>query len=149
MAPRIEEIIGSRFAIEIDSLVVASFKEVSGLGGEIEVETYLEGGLNDYEHKLPGRTKFSNLTLKSGVANAVDFWHWFYKTAMGTVERKQVSVILYNHDRADGRLGEAMRWNLLDAYPVKWEGPSFNAADSNVIVHSLELAHHGLELSIG
>ena len=149
MAPRIEEIISSRFAIEIDSIVVASFKECSGLSGEIEVETYLEGGLNDYEHKLPGRAKFGNLTLKGGVANAVDFWKWFYKTAMGSIERKQVSVILYHHDRSDGKLGEAMRWNLLDAYPVKWEGPTFNAADNNVVVHSLELAHHGLELSQG
>ena len=55
-------------------------------------------------------------------------------------------MILYNHDRSDGKLGEGMRWNLLDAFPVKWEGPSFNASDTNVVMQSLELAHHGITL---
>ena len=146
MTTQVEERIGSRFSVEIDSIVVASFKECSGLNGEIEVETYREGGLNDYEHKLPGLAKYGNLTLKSGVANSMDFWKWFYKTTMGTIERKQVSVILYNHDHDDGRLGEGMRWNLLNAFPVKWEGPTFNASDANVVVQSLELAHHGITL---
>ncbi len=146
MTTRVEEMVGSRFAVEIDSIVVASFKECSGLNGEIQVETYREGGLNDYEHKLPGLAKYGNLTLKSGVASAMDFWKWFYKTTMGTIERKQVSVILFNHDRDDGKLGEGIRWNLLDAFPVRWEGPNFDAADNNVVMQSLELAHHGISL---
>ncbi len=146
MTTRVEEMISSRFAVEIDSIVVASFKECSGLNGEIQVETYREGGVIDYEHKLPGLATYGNLTLKSGVANAMDFWKWYYKTTMGTIERKQVSVILYNHHRSDGKLGEGMRWNLLDAFPVKWEGPTFSASDANVVVQSLELAHHGIIL---
>ena len=50
MTTRIEEIIGSRFAVEMDGLVVASFKECSGLTGEIQVEEYQEGGVNDKMH---------------------------------------------------------------------------------------------------
>ena len=146
MPARVEEMIGSRFAVEIDGIVVASFKECSGLNGEIQVETYREGGVNDYEHKLPGFATYGNLTLKSGVASAMAFWKWFHDTTMGyPIVRKQVSVILYNH-RSDGKLGEGMRWNLLDAFPVKWEGPSFNASDTNVVMQSLELAHHGITL---
>jgi len=55
-------------------------------------------------------------------------------------------VILYHHDRSDGKNGEGMRWNLLDAFPVKWEGPSFNADDASIVMQSLELAHHGITL---
>ena len=146
MAAVIEDIIGSRFAVEIEGIVVASFKECSGLNAEIQVESYREGGLNDFEHKLPGVATYSNVTLKSGVASAMDFWKWFYKTTMGTVERKQVSVILYHHNRADGKQGEGIRWNLLNSFPVKWEGPTFNADDANVVMQSLELAHHGISL---
>lgn len=146
MTTRVEDMISSRFAVEIDSVVVASFKECSGLNAEIQVETYREGGLNDYEHKLPGLATYGNLTLKSGVASAMAFWKWFYETTMGTIVRKQVSVILYNHDQSDEKQGEAMRWNLLNAFPVKWEGPSLNASDANVVVQSLELAHHGITL---
>ena len=146
MTTRVEDMISSRFAVEIDSVVVASFKECSGLNAEIQVETYREGGLNDYEHKLPGLATYGNLTLKSGVASAMVFWKWFYQTTLGNIERKQVSVILYNHNRADGKLGEGIRWNLLNAFPVKWEGPTFNSSDSNVVMQSLELAHHGISL---
>ncbi len=146
MPTQMEDIISSRFAVEIEGLVVAYFQECSGLNAEIQIESYREGGLNDFEHKLPGVATYSNLILKSGVASAMDFWHWFYKTSLGTIERKQVSVILYHHSRTDGKGGEGMRWNLLDAFPVKWEGPSFNAEDSQVVMQTLELAHHGISL---
>ena len=43
--------------------------------------------------------------------------------------------------------GEAMRWNLKEAYPVRWQGPEFKADDNNVVVHGMELAHHGIELA--
>ena len=119
MTIRVEEIISSRFAVEIDGLVVAYFKECSGLTAEIQIETYREGGLNDFEHKLPGVATYGNLVLKSGVANAMDLWKWFYKTTLGTIERKQVSVILYQHDRSDGKGGEGMRCNLRAVRPVK------------------------------
>jgi len=139
---RIEELTGNRFCIDIDKLVVAVFKECSGLSGEVEVETYQEGGLNDYEHKLPGRAKYGNVTLKSGVASSMDLWDWFQRVATGRGERRDVSVVMYRQN-----FEEAMRWNLRSAYPVKWQGPDFIAGDTNVAVHSLELAHHGLEFS--
>ena len=138
----IEELTGNRFSIEVDKLLVAVFKECSGLSGEVEVETYQEGGLNDYEHKLPGRTKFGNVTLKSGVANSMELWEWFQRVATGRGERRDVSVVMYRQNSE-----EAMRWNLRAAYPVKWQGPAFIAGDTNASVHSLELAHHGLALS--
>jgi len=146
MTTRVDEMISSRFAVEIEGILVASFNECSGLSGEIQVHTYREGGLNDFEHKLPGFTTYSNLTLKSGIASAMELYKWFYQTTLGKVERKHVSVILYNHNRSDGKNGEAMRWNLLNAYPVKWEGPAFNASDVNVVMQTLELAHQGITL---
>lgn len=135
------DLVGCRFAVNMDGQLVAVFKECSGLNGEIEVETYQEGGVNDYEHKLPGRTKFGNVTLGSGISNAFELWDWFYQTSKGAVERRNLSIIMYLQDR-----GEAMRWNLKEVCPVRWEGPSLNADDNSVAISSLELAHHGIEL---
>ena len=147
MSTIFEELTVSRFAVDIDGLFVAIFHECSGLSGEVEVETYREGGVNDYEHKLPGPVKYGNITLKSGVASSEALWEWFNDVSMGVVERKDVSIVLYGRDRAQTSQGEAMRWNLRDAYPVRWEGPSFSASDNDVAVQSLELAHHGLAMS--
>ena len=95
--------------------------------------------LNEYEHKLPGRTKYGNVTLKSGVANAVDLWGWFQDVTTGRVSRRDLSIVMYAQDH-----GEAMRWNLVQAFPVQWQGPDFTAGSTDIAVHSLELAHNGI-----
>ena len=71
----------------------------------------------------------------------MDLWDWFYDVATGTVERKDLSIIMYKHN-----FQEAMRWNLYGAFPVKWTGPDFTAGSTDVSVHSLELAHNGISL---
>ena len=153
MATPIEELTVSRFAIDFtiegnsQGLLVAVFIECSGLTGEIEIETYREGGLNDYEHKLPGPTKYGNVTLKNGVASSADLWQWFHDVSTGKIERREIDVVMYLQDKSSAYNGEAMRWRLRDAYPVRWEGPSFNAGDNNIAVHSLELAHNGISLT--
>jgi phage tail-like protein len=139
---RTDELTVSRFCVELEGLLVATFTECSGLSGQIEVETYQEGGLNSFEHKLPGRASFGNVTLSTGIASASDLWTWFYNVSMGTVARKNVSIVMFNQ-----MYEETMRWNLEAAYPVSWTGPSFTAGDANIAVQSLELAHHGITLS--
>ena len=139
-----DELTVSRFSVDDQGMVLAVFTECSGLSGEIEVETYQEGGLNEYEHKLPGRTKYGNVTLKGGVANSAEMWPWFHRAATGYIERRELSIVMYLQERFGPFQGEAMRWNLAGAYPVRWEGPSFSAGDNNVAVHSLELAHNGI-----
>ena len=138
-----EELIVSRFSVEMEGLLVATFTECSGLSATVEVETIQEGGLNNFEHKLPGRTSFGNITLGSGVASSNNLWDWFYDVTMGKVVRRNVSIIMYSQNRS-----EAMRWNLEAAYPVSWQGPSFTAGDASITVHSLELAHHGLSRAL-
>lgn len=40
------------------------FKSVSGLDVSMDTEEYAEGGENRFKHKLPVKTKYSNLILK-------------------------------------------------------------------------------------
>ncbi len=52
------------------------FQSVSGLSVEVEMESYKEGGENRFEHKLPGRTKYTDLTLKRGMLVNSDIVKW-------------------------------------------------------------------------
>ena len=113
--------------------------ECSGLEIETEVFEYQEGGLNDYVHRLPGRTKFSNITLKRGITTDKDLWQWYSRVMRGQVERKNVSVILYNSQG-----NPVMRWNFVDAYPIKWVGPAFKADANAIAIETLQFAHRGL-----
>ena len=134
-----------KFWVELEDIVVAEFKECSGLRVEREVKQHQEGGVNDYVHILPGRIKHSNITLKYGVTDAENLtklWKWFEKGLYdGRVERTNVSILLRD---VGGDI--VRRWNLINAYPVKWEGPQFNTESSQVAIETLELAHHGLSL---
>lgn len=138
---RTDPYLGSHFFVEIDGIDHGGFTECSGLQAETEVTDYVEGGNNGFVHKLPGRTKFSNITLKWGSTDSTALWQWYLNVTRGQVERKDVSVVLYNSEQEEVR-----RWNLREAYPVKWIGPAFTAATPAVAIETLEITHHGFEV---
>jgi len=133
---------GAHFFVEIDGVDHGGFTECTGLQAEVEVTEQREGGNNAFVHKLPGRVKHSNVTLKWGSTDSDALWSWFQDVARGKVERKDVSVVLYNTTQEEVR-----RWNLREAYPVKWSGPAFNAGAAAAAIETLELAHHGFEVA--
>jgi len=141
LASRTDPYLGARFFVEIDGIVQGGFTECTGLQAEVEVTDYQEGGNNGYVHKLVGRTKFTNVVLKRGVTDSSDLWDWFQDVSRGEIERKDVSVVLYNSVQEEVR-----RWNLREAFQAKWVGPAFNATTPAVAIESLELAHHGFEV---
>ena len=130
-----------RFYVQVDGWTQAVFTEVSGLAMEMAVEDIEEGGENGFVHRLPGRCKTSNLTLKRGLTNSNEFLNWTVKVSGGTIEKKHITVILYNLDGT-----ESMQWTFEQAYPVKWSGPQFKADDNAVAVETLELAHEGMKV---
>jgi phage tail-like protein len=142
MAPgrRIDPFLGFNFQVEIEGIVVAGFTEVSGIQVEIEVQDYREGGVNEYVHKFAGPTRYpTNLILKRGLTGADTLWKWHQEVKQGTITRKNGSILLLN---SAGE--ESWRWNFLQAYPVKWEGPSLRSTTGEVAVETLELVHRGI-----
>ena len=70
------------------------FQEVTGLGAELEVMPYPEGGLNEFMHQLPVRHKWNNITLKRGITGDLAFWNWILNAMNGQVLRTEGSVVL-------------------------------------------------------
>ncbi|MBI1878881.1 MAG: phage tail protein [Chloroflexi bacterium] len=131
-----------KFWVEIENIVVAEFKECSGLRMERKVEPIKEGGVNDHVHFLPGRVEYSNIVLKYGVTDSTKLWDWFNEGLYnGKVKRVNFSILLRNVE------GDVLRrWNVDQGFPVKWEGPQLNAETSQVTIETLEIAHDGLKL---
>lgn len=129
------------FHVEIDGIVRAAFHEVSGLDSSIDVIEHREGGENITTRKYPGQVKFSNLTLKWGIADDTELYDWHRQWATGdaAAQRKSGSVVML--DRAGQ---EKQRWNFKNAWPAKWTGPTFNAEGNDIAIETLELAHEGL-----
>ncbi len=127
------------------SYAVAGFSECNGLDATIEIMDVREGGVNEYVHKFATRTSYSNLTLKHGVIYLYDdLWTWHYEWVQGIGKRKDGLVVLLDESRKPAKV-----WKFKRGIPSKWVGPSLNAAQSNVAIESLEIAHEGLVLEVG
>jgi phage tail-like protein len=129
-----------RFLVEVGKDIVANFQECSGLTVEFEVQEYIEGGNNEFIHKLPGRMKYTDITLKRGISDNPQFLKWRPKIEGGklVVEPMNLSIILFNH------AGETVKkWDVKEAYPVKWTGPDMRASSMDVAIETLQLAHRG------
>jgi phage tail-like protein len=139
---QIDPYLAAKFWVEIDGIVHGFFTECTGLGAQTEVEEYAEGGLNDFMHKLPGRTKYTNVTLKRGWVDSDDLWLWYQKTISGQLETRRVSIILFNN-KVQSPADPKSRWDLIQAYPVRWQGPDFRLPGTTTAVETLEIAYHG------
>ncbi len=140
VADRIDPYQSFNFLVEISGLIVGGFSEVSGIQVETELEEFREGGLNDYVHKLPKVTKYSNVTFKRGITDSDVLWAWHQAVVNGLIIRMPIFVILL-----DSQGAEKWRWCFIDAYPVKWIGPDLKADSGSVAIESLELAHNGFK----
>lgn len=129
---------GFRFLLEIDEITSGGFTRVKGLTREVKHESYREGGVNGYEHKLFTQVLYPVLVLERGLA-LDDLWKWALSAANGDVQRKTIRIRLRNEANET-----AWAWQIEYAMPVKWTASDLDATTSQVVMESLELAHHGL-----
>ncbi len=125
----------------IPEMAEAGFQEVTGLGAELEVMSYAEGGQNGFAHQLPVRHTWSRIVLKRGVVYDQRLWQWYQAGLSYSLgARRDGSVILLTPDGQDAYI-----WNFRGGLAAKWNGPDLNAMQGAVAIESLEIAHQGIE----
>lgn len=129
------------FKVELSGLTAGGFSEVSGLTIEVDLERKTFGGQHNMEYKFVKGVKYPDLVLKRGIGNIDLLWDWYLMVLNGTIKRRNGSIVLL--DQAQNRVRQ---WDFEGAFPVKWEGPTFNATSNTVAVESLTLVHQGLKM---
>jgi len=137
---RVDPFRNFNFLVEIDGIAQASFTECSGLSTTTEVIEHRQGGDNVRVRKLPGKTSYSDISLKWGLTDSTELWDWRQQITDGNIVRKNGSIVVF--DLANST--EVARWNFVRAWPTKWEGPSFSAKGNDIAIDTLVLAHEGL-----
>ncbi len=118
-----------------------SFQEVRGLGGDLEVMAYSEGGANDYTHQLPVRHSWSRISLRRGVVREPGLWLWYQLGLTNSLgARRDGAIILLTPGGTP-----AVAWCFYGGLAAKWTGPELTATQSAVAVETLEIAHEGIE----
>lgn len=130
-----------KYKVEIKDVGQAGFSEVTGFDASIDVVEYREGNMTPPTPiKLPGLRKYSNVTLKWGVTASKIVYDWMSPSFEKDIARKEVSLTLLNENGED-----VATWQIVNAWPVKYTAPEFNATSSEVAIEQLELAHEGLK----
>jgi phage tail-like protein len=124
---------------------VAHFRECSGLKTSSEVFEILEGGLNGRTHRRPAQSKWENLVIKYASSSSAFLMTWrdqFLQDKFDNRIKYSGAISLKNNH------GDVVRkFEFTNAWPVSWEGPTFNAGGSDLAVETLEIAHEGLKIT--
>lgn len=116
------------------------FQEVKGLGADLEVTAYAEGGVNDHLHQLPVRHSWTRISLRRGVVRDPGLWSWYLAGLTQSLgARRDGTIILMTPSGTP-----ALSWTFQGGIAAKWVGPELNAMQSAVAVETLEIAHEGL-----
>ncbi|HPF10741.1 MAG TPA: phage tail protein [Flavobacteriaceae bacterium] len=114
------------------------FQSVSGLSVDIETEEFAEGGENRFKHKFPVRTKFPNLVLKRGMVTDSKLIDWCRDAIEGfQFQPIDLTVKLLNEEHEP-----LITWNVVHAYPVKWNVSDLNAEENKIAIETIELAYN-------
>lgn len=128
-----------RYKVEIDGLEAGGFSEVTGFDASIDVMEYREGDMVQTTMKIPGLKKYGNITLKQGLATSKVLYDWMIAGVNGAVDRKTITITLLDDEESP-----AASWQIINAWPVKYTAPDFNATSSEVAIETLEIAHEGM-----
>ena len=91
--------------------------------------------------KLSGLNTYTNLTLKKGMTDSKELYDWRRQVEQfgATGQRRNISLVLVDDAGAD-----KLRWDIVEAWPMKYESGGFNATGNDVMIETLEIAHEGI-----
>ncbi len=127
------------FRIELEGLTVGAFTALEGMGSETEIITF-GGTTNQIVSKRPGRSKFTDITLKRGWMADDQLWNWRMAVIAGHTARKSGSIIVCADDGS-----EVCRFNFYDAWPTKAAGFSQDGKGNTVNIEEYTLTIERLE----
>ncbi|HUV94733.1 MAG TPA: phage tail protein [Anaerolineae bacterium] len=143
VSDRSDPLVGFHFGIEIQGVITGYFTECTGIGSENEVIDHkvVDTTGKEYIHKIPGRLKWENVTLKRGITQDLQLWEWRDMIVAGNVEsaRKNGSIVMF-----DQQFSEVARWNFENAWPLKVSGPTPKSDSNEYGVEEIVITHEGI-----
>lgn len=152
MAAQDEVLVGCRFYYEADGLTDKMVMEVSGLSSETPAaggDKVLGSGKQalNMRQAAPTRVKFAPVTVKVVATTNKDLYQWYEKCNKNeggksdwSSNRKASSITVYDQG-GDMKA----RWEIVNSYPTKYEGPKLEAGNTDVATETITLVHEGIK----
>jgi phage tail-like protein len=131
-----------RFRVEMDGIQTASFSEATIPDSTTDATDYREGTDPTYQRKLSGLTKYGNITLKKGITDSMELYEWrkLVEDSGAIQARKNISLVLIDEEGND-----KAQWDIIEAWPTKYDASDFSAKANDVVIESLEIVHEGVK----
>jgi phage tail-like protein len=139
-AARVDPYRNFNFVVEIQGITQAGFTDCSGFGASVEPIEYREGGQVTSPRKLPGMTKYPNITLKWGLTDSRELYDWFRDVVNGKIDRRNGSIIVRDLDGTP-----KVRWDFFNAWPTKYDAADLSAKGNEFAIETLEIAVESME----
>jgi phage tail-like protein len=138
-----DPLLGFNFMLELEGALAGYFSDCSGIGSEHEVveQKVVDKQGHEILRKLPGRLKFTDITLKRGITSDLKIWEWRDMVVKGTVKdaRKNCTITMFSRDYTPVAV-----WHFVNAWPSKVVGPSLKADGNDIGVEELTIVHEGM-----
>ncbi len=138
-----DPLLGFNFMLELEGAVAGYFTECSGIGSEHEVIEHKVVDANGHEivRKIPGRLKFTDISLKRGITSDLAIWEWRDQAVQGKVAdaRKNCSITMMSRDYQPIAI-----WHFANAWPSKVTGPALKSDSNEIGVEELTIVHEGM-----
>src|ERR687884_20030 len=113
------------------------FQEVTGLNVDVNLDTYNEGGENRFMHRLPGRTKYSDLVLKRGMTLVSGVTAWLIDAIENfNYQPTNMLISLLNENHLP-----VSSWYVANAIPIKYDVTGLNAEQNQIVIESMTLRY--------
>lgn len=141
MADRVDPYRNFRFRVEIDGIQTAAFESATIPDSSTDSVDYREGTDPTSQRKLSGLTKYGNVTLKKGISDSMELYDWrkSVEESGAAKARKNVSLIHIDEEGAD-----KARWDIVAAWPTKYDPSDFSGKGNEVMIETMELVHEGV-----
>jgi phage tail-like protein len=92
--------------------------------------------------KVPGNSKFTNITLKRGLTVSKTLWQWFADVEAGNwhKQRKLGTLVIYDQSGA-----ARARYHFTNAWPTSYTIADLSAYSNDIEIEELEIACEKLE----
>ncbi|HUD37099.1 MAG TPA: phage tail protein [Streptosporangiaceae bacterium] len=143
-----------RFKVEVTDLEagvsLGNWTSCEGLRVEFKYEAIRSGGDYASTHFLPSHVAYGQVTLRRAVetqySRQIKNWLALFATQWESAEGEPTlgtTVTISLFDVYQDPIAPAAQWQLQNAFPVSWTGPSMNAKSSEIASETLVLEHSG------
>jgi len=129
--------------LELEGAVAGYFTECTGIGSEHEIveQKVVDKQGHEIVRKLPGRMKWTDISLKRGITSDMKIWEWRDLLVKGAIKdaRKNITITMLSRDYTPVAI-----WHFANAWPSKVSGPSLKSDSNEIGLEELTIVHEGM-----